>query len=85
MALNRVRALMDLIRAVCETFQTWRRTHRAMQPPWEGGGVAVERGNLPNSERCGGSRLMTGGDTHTITPPLRREWLLTCQGLVNGL
>ena len=26
-----------------------------MQLPGEGGGVTVERGNLPNSERCGGS------------------------------
>ena len=25
--------------------------------------------------------ITAGGDTHTITPPLRREWLLTCQGL----
>ena len=49
--------------------------------PWEGGGVTVERGNLPNSELCGGSRPMAGGNTHTTTPPLRREWPLTCQGL----
>jgi len=49
--------------------------------PWEGGGVTVERGNLPNSERCGGSRPMAGGNTHTTTPPLRREWFLTCPGL----
>ena len=43
--------------------------HRLMQLPWEGGGVTVERGNLPNSERCGGSRLMAGGNTYTIAPP----------------
>ena len=43
--------------------------------------MTVERGNLPNSERCGGSRLMAGDNTYTITPPLRREWPLTCDGL----
>ena len=26
-------------------------------------------GNLPNSERCGGSRLMAGDSTYTIAPP----------------
>ena len=51
------------------------------EPPWEGGGVTVERGNLPNGERCGGSRPMAGGNTHTTMPPLRREWFLTCHGL----
>ena len=35
------------------------------EPPGEGGGVTVERGNLPNSEQCGGSRLMAGDDTYT--------------------
>ena len=43
--------------------------------------MTVERGNLPSSERCGGSRLMVGDNTYTIAPPLRREWPLTCQGL----
>ena len=42
------------------------------EPPWEGGGVTVERGNLPNSNRCSGSRPMAEGKTHTITPPLDR-------------
>ena len=51
------------------------------EPPWEGGGVTVERGNLPNSKRCSGSRPMAEGNTHTITPLLRREWPLTYQGL----
>ena len=31
--------------------------------------VTVERGNLPNGERCGGSRLMVGDNTYTIVPP----------------
>ena len=31
--------------------------------------MTVERGNLPNSERCGGSRLMAGDSMYTITPP----------------
>ena len=44
-------------------------------------GLAVERGNLPNSMQCDVSRFMTGNNTSTITPPLRREWSLTCQGL----
>ena len=43
--------------------------------------MTVERGNLPSSERCGGSRLMAGDGMYTIAPPLRREWPLTCQGL----
>ena len=51
------------------------------EPPWEGGGVTVERGNLLNSKRCSGSRPLAAGNTHTITPPLRREWALNCQGL----
>ena len=48
---------------------------------WEGGGVTVERGNLPSSEQCGRSRSIAGGNTYTIAPPLRREWPLTSQGL----
>ena len=52
-----------------------------MQPPWEGGGVAVERGNLPNSERCSRSRLMAEDNSHTMTPPVRREWVLLRQDL----
>ena len=43
--------------------------------------MTVERGNLPNSEWCGGSRLMAGDSTYTIAPPLRREWPLTYQRL----
>ena len=52
-----------------------------MQLPREDNGAAVERGNLPNSKRCSGSRPMAGDNTRTITLPLRREWPLTCQGL----
>ena len=29
--------------------------------------MTVERGNLPNNERCGGSRLMAGDSTHNCT------------------
>ena len=46
--------------------------------PWEGGGVTVERGNLPNSERCGGSRLMAGDNTYTIAPPWRVRQQPSC-------
>ena len=34
------------------------------EPPWEGGGVPVERGNLPISKRCSGSRPMAEEHAH---------------------
>ena len=43
------------------------RTPRQQGLPREGSGATVERGNLPNSKRCSGSRSMAGDNTRTIT------------------